>query len=67
MGFMKELGWVLQLAPTKDIIMESLVNQLIGSQWYKKTELNWDLQMDLKMGLELGLMKELSWVIQLVL
>ena len=62
---MKELSWVLQLAPFNDIMMETLMVHLIGSHWEEEMEMHWYLQMELQMDLNLGLMKELSWVLQL--
>ena len=54
---MKELSWVLQLAPLKDIMTSSLIFHLLGSHWDDKIELNWGLHMELQTGLTLGLMK----------
>ena len=62
---MKELIWVLQFVPLKDIIMTSLIVHLLGSHWDDKLELRWGLQIELQMDLNLGLMKELIWVLQL--
>ena len=44
---MKELIWVLQLAPLKDIMIASLIVHLFESHWDKKMELYWDLQIEL--------------------
>ena len=49
LDFMKELSWVLQLGPLKDMIMTRLMINLVGSYWDEKTELYWDLQMELQM------------------
>ena len=62
---MKELIWVLQFAPLKDIMMASLMVQLLGSHWDEKMEMHWDLQMEQNIDWNLGLMKELRWVLQL--
>ena len=48
---MKELSWVLQLPPLKDIMMASLIVHLLGSHLDEKMELHWDLQIELQMDL----------------
>ena len=55
----KDLSWVLQLTPLKNIIMECLLFLLIGYHWDEIMELHCDHQMELHMDLNLGLMKEL--------
>ena len=57
LGLMKELGWVLQLDPLKDIMIASLMVHLLEFCWDNKKELNWDLQMDLQTDLNLVLTK----------
>ena len=54
---MKELSWVLKLAPLKDIMMASLMVHLLGSHLDEKIEMHWGLHMELQTGLTLGLMK----------
>ena len=48
---MKELIWVLQFAPLKDIMMVILMVHLMESHWDEKMGLQWDLQMKLQMDL----------------
>ena len=36
-GLMKELRWVLLLDSLNDILMATLMVQLIGSHWFEKT------------------------------
>ena len=61
---MKELSWVLQFLPLKDIMLASLIVHLLGSHLDEKIELHWDLQIELQMELNYSLMNELSWVLQ---
>ena len=63
LGLMKELIWVLQLVPLKDIIMTSLMVHLMGSPWDEKMEMHWYLLMVLWTAIK----KELSWVTLIVL
>ena len=46
---MKELIWVLQFAPMKDIMMASLIVHLMESCGDKKMIQNWDLLIELEM------------------
>ena len=62
---MKELIYVFQLDPLKDIFMASMLVHLIGSHWDVRTEMHWDVQMELEMDLNLVLMKEPSFVLRL--
>ena len=55
---MKELSWVLHLAPLKNIMMASLPLHLMGSHYDDNTELQCDRQMELRMELNLGILKE---------
>ena len=48
---MKELNWVLQFFPMKDIMMTSLVVHLMKSPWDERTKVHWDLQMEMQMDL----------------
>ena len=40
LGLMKELTWVLLLAPLKDIMMASLMVHLMGYHWNDNTDLH---------------------------
>ena len=48
---MKELSWVLQFFPLKDIMMLILVVHLMGSHWDEMPELHWNNQIELQMDL----------------
>ena len=63
---MKDLRWVLQFFPLKDIMMASLIVHMMGSPLDDKMELHWDLHMETQMDLNQVCMKKLSWVIQFV-
>ena len=48
---MKELSWVLQFPPLKDIMMVIFMIHLMESHWDEKMDLHLDIQMELQMDL----------------
>ena len=48
---MKEMSWVLQFFPLKDIIKAILMFTMLGSHWDDNMELYWDIQLEAQMEL----------------
>ena len=49
---MKELSWVLQFFPLKDIMMAIFMVHLLGSHCDEKMELHWYIQMEMQLDFD---------------